>query len=266
MEIINGVLKSIKDDDVINGIVKIPEDVIMIDDFVFHDCRKLQEVIIPDNVKIIGIATFMGCSNLKKIRIPNSVKEIRGGAFSHCTSLKNLLIPKGVKVIRKLAFEACKNIQNARISEGVEYIGDNLFLNCTNLKRVKILSDIKEIGDDIFGWCRNLRKITYKNENIDLLYFNGEKARLLTQSLFKDIRIYECSSLFNRQDTFFVIEKDGVFGKGKTLKETFADLTSELLWRKDIDEYISKIRKNKFITREDYQKIMDVLFCGVKIF
>ena len=58
----------------------IPEGVIEIGDYAFHNKSNLNSVVIPNTVTTIG-ESFQHCSNLKQIYIPSSVKTINTNCF-----------------------------------------------------------------------------------------------------------------------------------------------------------------------------------------
>lgn len=76
MIIRDNVLVSVRNDDVVDGTVVIPEGVISIRGYAFDECYNLKSIVIPDSVTFIGYAAFHHCHNLTSITIPDSV--IRG--------------------------------------------------------------------------------------------------------------------------------------------------------------------------------------------
>lgn len=70
----------------------------------FNDCKDLHKVYIPGNVKIISTAAFGECSKLTNVELCEGIIEIGGSAFVGCTSLTSITIPDGVATIGHYAF------------------------------------------------------------------------------------------------------------------------------------------------------------------
>ena len=70
------VLIKVEETDIVNGTVKIPENVMGIADSAFKDCTSLTNIEIPEGVKSIGGDAFAGCTSLTNIKIPKGVKHI----------------------------------------------------------------------------------------------------------------------------------------------------------------------------------------------
>ena len=69
------------------GNVVIPNAVIAIGEYAFHDCRSLTSIAIPDSVTSIWESAFEDCSSLTGIAIPDSVTSIGDNAFRGCPKL-----------------------------------------------------------------------------------------------------------------------------------------------------------------------------------
>lgn len=55
-----------------------------IDNYAFHQCASLTNVVIGENVTTIGNYAFNGCKSLAKVRIPASVQELGRNTFKEC--------------------------------------------------------------------------------------------------------------------------------------------------------------------------------------
>lgn len=70
---------------------------------------------IPNDVLLIEDHAFANCKNLTSVTISNGVEEIFLNAFYNCESLENIVIPKSVKIIGFSAFYNCENLETIRI-------------------------------------------------------------------------------------------------------------------------------------------------------
>ena len=72
--------------------ITIPSTVDDVDDFAFHSCTNLRDVVLHDGVKRIKTYAFIGCTSLERITIPSSVTEIGQYAFYNCGSLREIVL------------------------------------------------------------------------------------------------------------------------------------------------------------------------------
>lgn len=70
--------------------LNLPKTVEVIKGFAFHDCTKLNTVILNDGLKHIEAEAFNGCINLKELIIPKSVTKLHEYAFYGCYNLTKL--------------------------------------------------------------------------------------------------------------------------------------------------------------------------------
>lgn len=80
----------------------------------FFSCP-LTSVTIPNNVTIIEEAAFAECRNLESIEIPNSVTSIGALAFENCQSLTSIEIPATVTEIGNSAFYYCTDLESVTV-------------------------------------------------------------------------------------------------------------------------------------------------------
>ena len=157
-------------------LVRIPDGCNYINDFAFHRCMSLKEVIFPSrSVMEIGVKAF-ACTNLEKIVVPDTVEFIDRLAFAFNHRLRSVHIGKDVAVIRSGAFTGCPMLEEItvdpenlyyyvengcliekktkkliaatypyKIPEGVEIIDRQTFLFLTNCNVVTIPSSVKAI-------------------------------------------------------------------------------------------------------------------------
>ena len=86
----------------------IPDSVMVISDWSFCECKKLNRITIPDSVHSIGEGAFCNCILLDEVEIPDSVEKIDDCAFRGCTSLEKLVVPSSVKELGWGLFDGCE--------------------------------------------------------------------------------------------------------------------------------------------------------------
>jgi hypothetical protein len=173
------------------------ENVTLIGNFAFADCKLLKEVVFPkvghtvlekelkddENLpengycRDIGEYAFLGCAGLKEISF-NSAAVIGEYAFKDCTSLSSVKFPE-VWMIENNAFEGCNSLENI-FFEKASKIGKEAFKNCTGLKKAEFnvqpnrLFDPIESGD--FFPVAPVDKIVYDSVIFYPSVFTGCKA------------------------------------------------------------------------------------------
>ena len=202
MKIENGILKKVKDEDIINGTFVIPDSVTEIGKWAFVYCNSLVSVNISDSVTSIGDFAFEYCTSLTSVTIPDSVTSIGEGAFEYCTSLTRVNISDSVTSIGSFAFLGCTNLVSVpnnykafkndmtcrgyqyKLGEWSEPIDDIMICKrgyhyCTNLYDIfnyyygTLDKDIKiavcEIGDKIETDCKDSKHVTNTIKPIKVL-------------------------------------------------------------------------------------------------
>lgn len=155
--------------------ILLPNTIIKLDTYAFHNCKNLVNINIPDSVKIIsGLMTEWGafgkCISLTNITIPGSVEAIGACAFYYCTSLKNVSILNGTAAILTDAFEKCTSLESITIPDSVTSIGYGAFKECTSLTNVIIPDSVTSIEDYAFYGCTKLTNITIPNSVTSIGY------------------------------------------------------------------------------------------------
>jgi hypothetical protein len=186
----------------------IPDGVIRIGGWAFHNCAKLASVTIPNSVTSIEIGAFAGCG-LTNVTIPDNVASIDGSAFMNCSSLVMITVDRdnekyssvdGVLFDRwktKLIHYPAKNgnhytvpgsvvsipdylfsssyLSSVAIEDGVSSIGNHAFHLCYSLTNARIADSVTSIGDQAFEGCNRLREVTIPNRltSIRLRAFAG---------------------------------------------------------------------------------------------
>lgn len=96
----------------------IPDSVVMISDWAFCECKKLNRITIPDSVHEIGEGAFCNCILLDEVEIPDSVTKLDDCAFRGCVSLEKVVIPDSVKDLGWGIFDGCEDIVTVYCDEG----------------------------------------------------------------------------------------------------------------------------------------------------
>jgi len=96
----------------------IPDSVVIVSDWAFCECKKLNRITIPDSVHEIGEGAFYNCVLLDEVEIPDSVVKIDDCAFRGCTSLERVTIPDSVKELGWGIFDGCEKTVTVYCDEG----------------------------------------------------------------------------------------------------------------------------------------------------
>ena len=210
--------------------IKIPFNIIKIDDFAFAGCSNLSKVEIQPNsqLKTIGKYAFSS-SSIESLIIPINVTTIEEGAFNDCKKLSTIIIANDHKlqVIGKKAF-SFSSIKNFVLSSNVEVIGEETFRNCEKLTIFEIPSDSKlqNIGKNSFSYSSiqsiripsnviNIEECTfnYCSKLSTIEFDSGSKLQRICESSFsrsiivsikipsevvviEDHAFYDCKNLF----------------------------------------------------------------------
>lgn len=139
---------------------------------------------IPDCVTSIGNYVFDGCSGLTSVTINNGVTSIGDYAFSGCTGLMGITIPDSVTRIGDYAFKGCTSLASVTIGKGVMSVGDYAFSDCARLTSVTIPTEVTSIGNFVFDGCNKLAHIYVSNANsaysgVDGILYDKNKTRII---------------------------------------------------------------------------------------
>ena len=129
---------------------------------------KASSITLPSNLLIIDDYAFYQCTRLQEITIPSSVLEIRSYSFLGCSTLRSIIIPSSVVKIGDCAFQFCDSVTTLSIGEGsvLEYIGESAFSQNTSISGTLNLPDsVKYIGDYAFFYS-NLIICNTKNSRL----------------------------------------------------------------------------------------------------
>ena len=132
-----------------------------LDEYLFHNCRNLTEVVLPASLTEIDNYFMDYCDKLKTIEIPDSVKKIGCSAFRNCSSLTNVILPDSITNMRECVFGNCENLKSIKLSKQLKSLEYDTFLYCSNLEEVYLSNNIKNIENNVFDSCKKLTKIHY---------------------------------------------------------------------------------------------------------
>ena len=128
--------------------------VVIIGDYAFESCSKLQNLTIPDSVTSIGIQAFYNCQSLESVTLPTNVNftTISKSTFYN-SKLESITIPDSVTSIGNGAFSSCNKLQSVTIGDRVKSIGMSAFSSCNKLQSLTIPNSVESIGSDAFKDC-----------------------------------------------------------------------------------------------------------------
>ncbi|MDE7095369.1 MAG: leucine-rich repeat protein, partial [Anaeroplasmataceae bacterium] len=106
-------------------------------DYVFKDCKRLQNVVIKGDLVYLGEGAFANCTALANISFEGGVEMIAPRAFFNCTALKNFTLPSSDIELDDYAFESA-GIVNLIFEENTRllHVGVSSFHNCDSLKNI----------------------------------------------------------------------------------------------------------------------------------
>lgn len=154
-------------------VLKIPDDVSVINGYAFAFCNTINSVHIPSSVTDIGPSAFMNgeienvyISDLSawcKINFDNEYSTpltCNTNLYLNNKLLTDLKIPEDIDILSSFAFSSCKSLENVTIGSNIQGVCAAAFFGCSNLKNVKIDNGLKEIPYRAFSYSKNLKKIS----------------------------------------------------------------------------------------------------------
>lgn len=177
--------------------IYISDNIKVIGEVAFFNCKLLEEVIIGKCCTFIGSSTFTECCNLisyivnkenptyssmdgvlmntektciikfppkrpksEKYIIPDDVSCIFDNSFQKCNNVYHIYLNK-VNHIRNGAFYKCENLTSVNFDKDIDFsfLGDYVFWNCTQLKSINLPSNLNKIGNGLFRNCKSLESI-----------------------------------------------------------------------------------------------------------
>lgn len=158
MLVVNGILRKIKPEDVIDGEITLQDNIKSIGSWVLLSNNTIRKINIPDSVEEILKDAFNGCSSLAEVNVSDTVMELYN-TFQNCKNLTKVNLPKKLKILGQYTFSGCESIKEITLPEGVEVIGEKAFFSCSKLEDIVLPESLKEIGPDAFKKCEKLKEL-----------------------------------------------------------------------------------------------------------
>lgn len=133
----------------------------------FTNCRALTSID-TENVEIIGEWAFEQCRGLVEVKLHDGLKEIRRQAFSGCTLLKSEFFP----------YEDAY-IDRAALPNALQTLGAGVFTDCKNMESINMQrTQVKNILRNTYSGCSGITTFYYPNvvETIGEFAFSGCSA------------------------------------------------------------------------------------------
>ncbi|MCS2205798.1 leucine-rich repeat domain-containing protein [Bacteroides thetaiotaomicron] len=133
----------------------------------FTNCRALTSID-TENVEIIGEWAFEQCRGLVEVKLHDGLKEIRRQAFSYCTLLKSEFFP----------YEDVY-IDRAALPNALQTLGAGVFTDCKNMESINMQrTQVKNILRNTYSGCSGITTFYYPNvvETIGEFAFSGCSA------------------------------------------------------------------------------------------
>ena len=133
----------------------------------FTNCRALTSID-TENVEIIGEWAFEQCRGLVEVKLHDGLKEIRRQAFHCCTLLKSEFFP----------YEDAY-IDRAALPNALQTLGAGVFTDCKNMESINMQrTQVKNILRNTYSGCSGITTFYYPNvvETIGEFAFSGCSA------------------------------------------------------------------------------------------
>lgn len=133
----------------------------------FTNCRALTSID-TENVEIIGEWAFEQCRGLVEVKLHDGLKEIRRQAFGACTLLKSEFFP----------YEDAY-IDRAALPNALQTLGAGVFTDCKNMESINMQrTQVKNILRNTYSGCSGITTFYYPNvvETIGEFAFSGCSA------------------------------------------------------------------------------------------
>lgn len=133
----------------------------------FTNCRALTSID-TENVEIIGEWAFEQCRGLVEVKLHDGLKEIRRQAFCECTLLKSEFFP----------YEDAY-IDRAALPNALQTLGAGVFTDCKNMESINMQrTQVKNILRNTYSGCSGITTFYYPNvvETIGEFAFSGCSA------------------------------------------------------------------------------------------
>lgn len=169
--IVEGALRDVQ---VENKVVRIPDDVKVIRRQAFLDDRllgKMEVLIIPASVQKIERLAFAGMAHLKLAQVQAQIATLEQGMFRNCMELEAVVLPNTLRKIESRAFENCLQLVQVELPRAWVQIAEDAFINCVRLKDKRIEKGIEEAE-----YHRKKEELEARKARFPHLFVQEEKA------------------------------------------------------------------------------------------
>ncbi|MBQ7307222.1 MAG: leucine-rich repeat protein, partial [Clostridia bacterium] len=163
--------------------ITIPDDIVLVDEEAFKNCKNLQVVNFSGNLKSINNSAFENCEKLQVISSLQNVTYLGDKVFKNCKNLESVALSSELTVINDSLFYNCERLANITLSDKINTIYDNAFYNCDGFTEITMSNNVIYLGKSAFSECSNLEKITLSSELTVLesnVFYNCEKLKDFT--------------------------------------------------------------------------------------
>ena len=172
-------------------VVKIPEEISIIESCAFWDNQTIEEVLMHDYIFNIGGDTFYNCKNLKKINIPKFCSKMGNNPFAGCPDIEvrndssffkmeNGALYSNDK--KTLIYVSIKGDESEfAVPEGVEIICKHAFFLCDRFSKITLPKSLLKMENNPFSGCSKLEIINNSKSYFikDDVIYNGFKTSVV---------------------------------------------------------------------------------------
>lgn len=202
--------------------VILPENVTVIPQSAFNNCKRLVKVVAPgvaqvqnyafyfcssltdfdsSNVVYFGNSAFDNCSLYVPSRFSDDLVQIGQCAFNN-TAIVDLSIPSGISELSYRAFSYCGKLETVELPSSMKKIGSEAFRGCTSLREIRLNEGLVTINSYAFQSCSSLTGIAFPSTlttlEANVFGYCSSLKEITLPSAFTTLRegVFEhCSSL-----------------------------------------------------------------------
>ncbi|MCL2545594.1 MAG: leucine-rich repeat domain-containing protein [Oscillospiraceae bacterium] len=225
MQIVWNRLISITDADIKDGEFIVPNGVTAIGKGVFRGRKELRHIVLPEGILSIGNIAFRECTGLFDITFPSSLVTIGDGAFCDCSRLTEISFAKGLASIGAWAFRDCTELSEITLPNTLRFIGNEAFHGCNELENITLNS----LDGEITHQCKCIDQI--------LTFIQGYRVYNAGTKVYKAQSFHGMRHKALVLDDCIVVEKNGLYAHGKTIKAAMDDLRFKHSNERGADQY-----------------------------
>lgn len=129
----------------------------------FKDCRTLKSITLPETLKSIGVQAFSNCWILEAITIPSNVTNLSNEAFMYCYGLKTATInasaSQNAGLLPYKFFYGCSGLESVQLSDNITAIGNEAFRGCSSLLAFPVSTKVNIISGYAFYGCNSIQTL-----------------------------------------------------------------------------------------------------------